>query len=37
MLDLADQIVIGYARKGGMLERQLTDNIEKLVLNLGSE
>ena len=37
MLDLADQIVIGYARKGGMLEHHLNDNIEKLTLNLGRE
>ncbi len=35
MLDLADQIVVGYARKGGMLERHLNENIEKLTLNLG--
>jgi len=34
MLDLADEIVIGYASKGGMLEQHLRDNKEKPVVRL---
>jgi hypothetical protein len=37
MLDLADEIVIGYASKGGMLEQQLAENKEKPLITLLSK
>lgn len=37
MLDLADEIVIGYASKGGMLEQHLAENKEKPLITLWSK
>jgi hypothetical protein len=37
MLDLADEIVIGYASKGGMLEQHLAENKAKPLITLWSK
>jgi hypothetical protein len=37
MIDLADEIVIGYASKGGMLEQHLAENKEKPLIMLWSK
>lgn len=36
MIDMADEIVIGFARKGGMLENQLSDGLNKNIVRLYS-
>jgi xanthine/CO dehydrogenase XdhC/CoxF family maturation factor len=37
MLDLADEIVIGYVSEGGMLEQHLAENKEKPLITLWSK
>jgi hypothetical protein len=37
MLDLADEIVIGYASKGGMLEQHLAENKAKPLITIWSK
>jgi len=36
MIELADEIVIGFARKGGMLESQISDGLNKNIVRLYS-
>lgn len=36
MIDMADEIVIGFARKGGMLENQVGDGLNKNIVRLYS-
>ena len=36
MIDMADEIVIGFARKGGMLENHVGDGLNKNVIRLYS-
>jgi hypothetical protein len=36
MIDLTDEIIIGYASKGGMLEQHLTENLTKPLITLWS-
>jgi hypothetical protein len=34
MIELADEVVVGYASKGGMLERMLADEYSRTKLSI---